>query len=234
MHGRAADWAANTGTIVWGLSKHLRVRQDAERFAYYRQMLLDAHAWIERTRRRTLTEEYPEVGKGLFPAMVANDNSRDISRVWVMTDAWNVMAYEELTHLLELFDDPEKGRVRQSYEEYKGAMESVLAEVIRNSESDDELAIPSILGVAPTNPPNYWVDFHAAPRLIRSKVIEPKSTMFEQVEAYMRNRGRMQNGLVGSMRTRSRLNNEHRIPGRSYVVPFYRGFHLVRCVAGTR
>src|SRR5690625_193939 len=98
-----------------------------------------------------------------FPAMIANDKSRDISRVWVMTDAWNLIAYEELKNVFEMFDDPEKNRVRRSYDEYKRAMDRVMSEVIRGRENDEELAIPSKIGVEPSNPPNYWVDFHAAP-----------------------------------------------------------------------
>lgn len=194
----ARDWANNTGATLWGLSQHLTLRGDRKLFGHFRTMLMNGYDFIERTRVTASAAQRDGSIAGLFPAMAATDWGEQ-HQSWCWTDAWNVLGYDKLAGLLALFDDPDAERVRESLAGYRETLEQVLASVVRGHEDDDEILIPNIPGIAPTDPPTGPYHHDGPPTLIRAGIIKPDSPVFVQVENYMRNRGLMNNGLCGLM-----------------------------------
>lgn len=109
------------------------------------------------------------------------------------------MGFEKFSEMLELFHDERAKEVKKCYLEYKKTMTDYLDEIAMRFGSDDEIIITNRAGAEPSDPPRgpYFSDGPA--NLIRAKIIDPKSLVFRQAEAYFRNRSLMKNGLCGLM-----------------------------------
>lgn len=193
----APNWANNTGSLLWGLSQHLILRNDISAFEHFRDRMQEGYLWIKRTREKTLEGDYP--GKGLFPPMMGTDWHSCIAQSWCWTDAWNIMGLEQYSRLLEHFADPEKETVAKALRDYRTIMERELQKVAFGKEMAEEIMIPNRLGDPPSEPPPgpYFAD--GPSNLIRMGLISPGSRIFRQAENYFRNRGLMNKGLCGLM-----------------------------------
>jgi hypothetical protein len=191
------DWACQTGSVLLGLSYHIKSMKSRERFQHYRQMLLDCLDYIERTRAKTMDPSFTGVGKGLFPPMKASDWP-DEYQSWCWTDLNNLLGLKEMHGLFALFQDDCAPRIEKSYRDYRGIIERILKDFTDGQKDNDEILIPYRLGIPLTDPALY--PYHAdATNLIRLGLVKPGGKVFRQLEAYFRNRRLIQNGLTGLM-----------------------------------
>lgn len=186
-------WENFTGSVLWGLSEHLRMSGDAAELAEFLPDLMSMYGWIRR-RRRIPSDGYA----GLFPVGRGSDWA-DHAQFWTFTDSYNAMAIGAMADMLAGFGRPEADAVRAEYEDYRARLLEIRDELYRGHEEDEMFLFPHELGltVEETQTYSYYTD--GAPMLLMTGIIEPGSRMMAQMEAYFRRRGQFERGLCGRM-----------------------------------
>ena len=190
-------WGSITGASVYSIANHLLCRKDKSVFLKFREPLLSAFAWMQNQRAQTLNGEFP--GYGIFSPKRACDWPQ-VGQSWCFTDCVNLLGYKALYDAFSLFDDPMTPEIYDAYNDYMACMKKILDDVVKNNLKEDELLIPSFVGVAQTDPPS--TAYFAEPGyLLRAEVAERNSDTARKLEAWFRHRNLMKNGLTGLMNT---------------------------------
>lgn len=203
MIGSHAGWGNFTGSVIWGLSEHLKQVHSTEEFDYFLPYLLAMRDWIERKRHEARTVGY----EGIFPVSRGSDWS-DCAQFWTFTDSHNAMAYRSMYEMLEQYAHPEAGVTKEMYEDYRDTLLCIRDGLYRGHETDEAYIFPHELGVAFEDSENYSYYTDGAPYLLYTGFIEPGSRMHRQMENFFRSRGQFERGLTGRMTSCSSMWDE--------------------------
>ncbi|MGI5856201.1 MAG: hypothetical protein ACOX64_07050, partial [Candidatus Merdivicinus sp.] len=188
-----AAWENFTGSVIWGISEHLKYSGDPEEMDYFLPKLQDMLDWIQRRRMQ------PSPGyAGIFPSGRGSDWA-DIAQFWTFTDSYNVMAIRCMAEMLEQHERSEAGTVRKIYEDYFNRLIEIRDELYQGHEKDEAFLFPHELGLSVEDSQNYSYYTDGAPMLLETGLIEPGSRMHRQMEAFFRSRGQFERGLTGLM-----------------------------------
>jgi hypothetical protein len=188
-------WGSTTGGAVRACANHL-IYGTREDYLRYRDVLYLAFGWIQRQREKSYTQNC--LYKGIFPAMRGTDWPGEFQS-WCMTDAFSQQAMGMLAEAFEKYEDPRAAEIRAAYTDYLACLKKILAQIVAENPSDDELLVPNRLGIPQTDPPMgaYYSDGPAL--LLGTGVMDPNSPEAKLSENYFRNRLCMQRGLTGLM-----------------------------------
>ncbi len=188
-----AAWENFTGSVIWGISEHLKYSGDPEEMDYFLPKLQDMLDWIQRRRMQ------PSPGyAGIFPSGRGSDWA-DIAQFWTFTDSYNVMAIRCMAEMLEQHERGEASAVRKIYEDYFNRLTEIRDELYQGHEKDEAFLFPHELGLSVEDSQNYSYYTDGAPMLLETGLIEPGSRMHRQMEAFFRSRGQFERGLTGLM-----------------------------------
>lgn len=191
--GSNAGWENFTGSVIWGLSEHLKYTGNREELAEFLPYLKDMHAWIER-RRHEPSSGHP----GIFPSGKGSDWA-DVAQFWTLTDSYNAMGIRSYAEMLEAFMHEDAHAVRAAYEDYASAILSIRDSLYAGHENDDAYILPHELGLPFEDTENYSYYVDGAPMLLLTGFMEPGSRMREQLENFFRSRGQFERGMTGLM-----------------------------------
>lgn len=188
-----AAWENFTGSVLWGISEHLRSGGDEAELSYFLPHLMSMFDWIERRRAE------PSSGyAGIFPVGKGSDWN-DCAQFWTFTDSYNAMAMFSFADMLSAFGRPEADTVRAAAESYRARLIEIRDELYRGHEEDEMFLFPHELGLSVEETQTYSYYTDGAPFLLMTGIIEPDSRMRCQMEAYFRRRGQFERGLTGRM-----------------------------------
>jgi hypothetical protein len=189
-----AGWCNFNGSVIWGISEHLKFTNDQKEFNYFLPHLLDMRDWIERMRTSPREVGYP----GLFPVGKGSDWSEQ-AQFWTFTDSHNARAIRSMYEMLEQYAHPEAKPTRRMYEDYQSTLVQIRDELHRGHEEDEVFILPHELGIAFEDSENYSYYTDGAPYLLYTGLIEPGSCLHRQMEEFFRRRGQFERGLTGRM-----------------------------------
>jgi hypothetical protein len=192
--GSQAGWENFTGSVLWGISEHLKVTRSREEYEYFLPYLTAMRDWIERRRREPRKEGF----EGIFPVGVGSDWS-ERGQFWTFTDSHNCMALQSLCEALELFKSNEYGRTRDICEDYCKRIFDIRDLLYKQVEKEDACILPHMLGIAFEDSENYSYYTDGAPYLLYTGFIEAGSEIMTKMENFFRLRGQFERGLTGRM-----------------------------------
>ncbi len=192
--GSNAGWENFTGSVLWGISEHLKVTGSREEFEYFLPYLIAMRDWIERRRRLPRLEGF----EGIFPQGVGSDWS-ERGQFWTFTDSHNCMALRSLCEALQYFDSDEYEPTREMYEDYSEVIRDIRDLLYRQVEDADACILPHMLGIEFEDSENYSYYTDGAPYLLYTGFIEPDSEIRHKMERFFRERGQFERGLTGRM-----------------------------------
>lgn len=188
-----AAWENFTGSVIWGISEHLKITGDKEELSYFLPRLQSMAGWIRRHR-----DEPSDGYAGIFPTGRGSDWS-DCAQFWTFTDSYNVRALKSMADMLEQFGLEEAAEIRAFHDEYRVRLIEIRDELYKGHEDDDAFIFPHELGVPFEDSETYSYYTDGAPVLLRTGFIEPDSRMRVQMENYFRQKGQFERGLTGLM-----------------------------------
>ena len=191
-------WDNANGSALWGMGYHLLTTGDPALFAEFREPMLSALGYIR--YRRDPVKAAPGEVKGLFSSGQASDWG-EIGQHWTYTDAVNVWGIGFMADAFERFGDPEAPAVRAEYEEYRSVVQGVLDRFAAEHRGERSYNMPHILGTPFEKSYNHCFSTDGAPYLIRLGFMDPHSEIFEQMEAFYREIGMLddEHGLSSRM-----------------------------------
>ena len=201
--GSRAGWDNFTGSVIWGISEHLKRVCDRSELEYFLPYLLAMRDWIQ--KMRFLPRE--KGCMGIFPAGKGSDWA-DVAQFWTFTDSHNAMALRSMSAMLELYSHPEAAVTREIYRDYARIIEAIRDELRRGHETDEAFILPHQLGVPFEDSENYSYYTDGAPYLLYTGFIQPGSVLHRQMEDFFRRRGQFENGLTGRMTSCSSMWDE--------------------------
>lgn len=189
-------WDNNNGAAIWGTTYHLLTVGDKALFEEFRPKLNLALQYIQ--YRRSLCREN-EV-EGLFSTGRASDWGEE-GQHWTYTDAVNVYGLSFMAQCYEKFQAEEAAYIRGVYEEYRGILLDVLKKFAREHAGERAYNMPHILGVPFEKTYNHCFYTDGCPYLVKLGIMDPNSEIFEQMEAFYRDMGLLddEHGLAGRM-----------------------------------
>jgi len=189
-------WDNNNGSAIWGTSYHLLTVGDKDLFEEFRPRLNLALQYIQ--YRRNLCREN-EV-QGLFSSGQASDWG-EVGQHWTYTDAVNAYGISFMAECYEKFGAEEAPYVRSVYEEYHAVLVNVLEKFAREHRGERAYNMPHILGIPFEKTYNHCFYTDGCPYLPKLKVMDPNSEIFEQMEAFYRDMGFLddEHGLAARM-----------------------------------
>ena len=200
--GHLADpyvqWDNAEGAALRGMAYHLLTVKDPALFAEFREPMLLCLAYIE--SRRDPARAAPGEVKGLFTSGKASDWG-EIGQHWTYTDAVNVWGIEKTAEAFGFFSDPEAGRIREICEDYRSVVLSVMNGFAEEHRGEKSYNMPHILGTPFEKSYNHCFSTDGAPYLVRLGFMDPRSELFEQMEAFYREIGMLddEHGLSSRM-----------------------------------
>ncbi|MBQ8310810.1 MAG: hypothetical protein IJX80_07350 [Clostridia bacterium] len=198
-----AGWGNFTGSVIWGISEHLKCVNDQAEFDYFLPYLLAMRDWIERKRC-----EPREIGyEKIFPVSRGSDWG-DHAQFWTFTDSHNAMAYRSMYEMLELYGHAEAQTTKELYTDYRDTLLNIRNELHAGHERDNAYILPHELGIPFEDTENYSYYTDGAPYLLYTGFIEPGSLIHRQMEAFFRSRGQFERGLTGRMTSCSSMWDE--------------------------
>ena len=201
--GSRAGWENFTGSVIWGISEHLKRANDRSQLEYFMPYLLAMRDWIERKRNSPRT-----VGKaGLFPSGKGSDWG-DVAQFWTFTDSHNAMAFRSMYEMLDQYGEPESAVTKAMYDDYARVIEEVRDQLHAGHEEDEIFILPHELGIPFEDSETYSYYTDGAPYLLYTGFIAPGSLIHRQMEAFFRKRGQFENGLTGRMTSCSSMWDE--------------------------
>lgn len=198
-----AGWENFTGSVIWGISEHLKCVQNEREFAYFLPHLLEMRDWIQRKRLAPRDVGY----QGIFPAGKGSDWS-EVGQFWTYTDSHNAMALKSMYEMLEQYAHAEAAPTKALYEDYRETLIRIRDEIYAGHEQDEAYIFPHMLGIPFEDSENYSYYTDGAPYLLYTGIIEPGSRMHRQMEQFFRSRGQFERGLTGRMTSCSSLWDE--------------------------
>lgn len=190
------QWGNLNGSLIWGICEHLRITRSAPEFAEFRPYLFACMDWILKERDRSA--EVPGAVKGIFPPGKGTDWN-EIAQHWCFTDAQNVKGLSSMADVCEAFGDPDAGRVRAAYEEYRDTLLRIADELYAGHENDESFLFPHDLGPAFEDTMQYCYYICGAPYLFQMGILPYTDRRFTQMENWFREHGLFERGLCGRM-----------------------------------
>ncbi len=201
--GSHAGWENFTGSVIWGLSEHLKNTDDSEEFSYFLPYLIMMRDWIERRRQEPRTEGYEHI----FPCGKGSDWSEQ-GQFWTFTDSHNCMALRSMCEALQKHGSEEYAPTKAMLDDYSAVITEIRDRLFRGHEEDEAYILPHMLGIAFEDSENYSYYTDGAPYLLYTGFIEPGSDIQKKMEAFFRNRGQFEKGLTGRMTSCSSMWDE--------------------------
>ncbi len=198
-----AGWNNFNGSVIWGISEHLKHTNSQAEFDYFLPHLLLMREWIERVRHSERTVGY----RNIFPVGKGSDWSEQ-AQFWTFTDSHNVRAYRSLYEMLEQYGHAEAAPTKALYEDYRNTLLQIRDDLHRGHEQDEAYILPHELGIAFEDSENYSYYTDGAPYLLYTDLIEPGSILHRQMEEFFRRRGQFEKGLTGLMTSCSSMWDE--------------------------
>lgn len=189
-------WDNSNGAAIWGTSYHLLTVGEQALFEEFRPKLNLALQYIQ--YRRSLCRE-DEV-QGIFSTGRASDWGEE-GQHWTYTDAVNVYGLSFMAKCYEKFHAEEAAYIRSVYEEYRGILLGVLKKFAREHAGERAYNMPHILGIPFEKTYNHCFYTDGCPYLVKLGIMDPNSEIFEQMEAFYRDMGFLddEHGLAGRM-----------------------------------
>lgn len=191
---RWVSWDNAESAILWGIGEHLRCTKDASRADFFRPYVRAMLDYIE--ARRHTDDGTP--WKGLYPAGVASDWG-EVGKHWTFTDAFAVRGITRLAEALEALGDRDAAAVRAVADDYRAAVVNVMTSLYAGHEQDEAYILPHIAGIDFEDSWNHCFYTDGAPYLSWLGILDPKSRIFEQMEAFYVRNGLFEHGLAGRM-----------------------------------
>lgn len=201
--GSRAGWDNFTGSVIFGISEHLKQVCDRKQLEYFLPYLLAMRDWIQ--KMRFLPRETGRMG--LFPSGKGSDWA-DVAQFWTFTDSHNAMALRSMSAMLDLYGHPEATVTREIYRDYAQIIEEVRDRLHAGHEDDEAFILPHQLGVPFEDSENYSYYTDGAPYLLYTGFIESGSVLHRQMEEFFRRRGQFEKGLTGRMTSCSSMWDE--------------------------
>ena len=192
--GSTAGWENFTGSVIWGLSEHLKNVDSREEFDEFLPYLIMMRDWIERRRQEPRDEGYDRI----FPCGKGSDWSEQ-GQFWTFTDSHNCMALRSMCEALKKYDSPEYEATKAILDDYSEVIEDIRDLLFRGHEEDEYYILPHMLGIPFEDSENYSYYTDGAPYLLYTGFIEPGSEIMKKMEAFFRIRGQFEKGLTGRM-----------------------------------
>ena len=192
--GSTAGWENFTGSVIWGLSEHLKNVNAPEEFAYFLPYLVMMRDWIQRRRKEPRAEGY----EGIFPCGKGSDWSEQ-GQFWTFTDSHNCMALRSMCEALQKYGSEEYAPTKTMLDEYSSVINGIRDQLFRGHEDDELYILPHMLGIDFEDSENYSYYTDGAPYLLYTGFIEPGSDIHRKMEAFFRVRGQFERGLTGRM-----------------------------------
>ncbi len=191
-------WDNTNGAALWAACHNLMAVGDKALFEEFRPKLNAALAYIQ--YRRSLTNDAPDVVKGLFSSGRASDWD-EVGQHWTYTDAVNVYGIGVMVECYETFGAAEAAAIRQLWQQYRQILLDVQAGFAEAHAGERAYNMPHILGVAFEESYNHCFYTDGCPYLIKLDIMDPHSRLFTQMENFYRDTGFLddEHGLAGRM-----------------------------------
>ena len=192
--GSTAGWENFTGSVMWGLSEHLKNVNAPEEFSFFLPYLVMMRDWIQRRRKEPRAEGY----EGIFPCGKGSDWSEQ-GQFWTFTDSHNCMALRSMCEALQKYGSEEYEPTKAMLDDYSAVICEIRDGLFRGHEADEIYILPHMLGIDFEDSENYSYYTDGAPYLLYTGFIEPGSDIHKKMEAFFRIRGQFERGLTGRM-----------------------------------
>ena len=192
--GSTAGWDNFTGSVIFGISEHLKNVNDDKELEYFLPSLVMMRDWIERKRCEPRKEGFERI----FPSGTGSDWS-ERGQFWTFTDSHNCMALRSMCEMLKQYDSDEYELTKAIYDDYSEVIEDIRDLLFRGHEDDEYYILPHMLGIPFEDSENYSYYTDGAPYLLYTGYIEPGSEIMKKMEAFFRIRGQFERGLTGRM-----------------------------------
>lgn len=192
--GSNAGWENFTGSVIWGLSEHLKNVDSREEFEEFLPYLIMMRDWIMKKRAESREEGF----EGIFPCGKGSDWSEQ-GQFWTFTDSHNCMALRSMCEALKKYDSPEYEATKIMCDEYCEVIEDIRDLLFRGHENDEYYILPHMLGIDFEDSENYSYYTDGAPYLLYTGFLEPGGEIMQKMEAFFRIRGQFEKGLTGRM-----------------------------------
>ncbi len=192
------QWDNTNGAALWATADNLLARGDKALFDEFHDKMNLALEYIQYRRNPDNAGEN-EV-KGLFTSGRASDWG-EIGQHWTYTDAVNVYGIGEMAKCYEAFGAPDADEVKRIWQEYRQILLDVQAKFAEEHKGERSYNMPHILGVDFEDSYSHCFYTDGCPYLIKLNIMNPKSELFEQMEAFYREIGFLddEHGLSGRM-----------------------------------
>jgi len=195
------QWGNLSGSVIWGISEHLKHSKDANEFEYFRPYLNRLLDWIQRERQKSYSDG--SMIPGIFPVGKGTDWN-DKAQFWCFTDGQNIMGIRSMAEAYKIFGADEKDYVMDCYKEYLTVMNSIIDKFYHGHEEDEDFIFPHMPGEDFEDTEQVCYFLSGAPYLFSSGIIPCESKKFEQMERYFIRRGMFDHGLAGRLTSVSR------------------------------
>jgi len=192
--GSNAGWENFTGSVIWGLSEHLKNVDSREEYEYFLPYLVMMRDWIERRRQEPREDGYDKI----FPCGRGSDWSEQ-GQFWTFTDSHNCMGLRSMCEALKKYDSEEYEATKAMYDDYSEVIEDIRDLLFRGHEDDEMYILPHMLGIPFEDSENYSYYTDGAPYLLYTGFLEPGGEIMQKMEAFFRIRGQFEKGLTGRM-----------------------------------
>ncbi len=198
-----SGWENATGSVLWGISEHLKLTKSKEDFDYFLPYLIMMRDWIQKRRMEPREGGFERI----FPAGKGSDWA-EVGQFWTFTDSHNCMALRSMCEALAIFGSAEYVATKMIYDDYSEVICDIRDLLHRGHEEDEAYILPHMLGISFEDSENYSYYTDGAPYLLYTGYMEPGSLLQRQMEAFFRNRGQFERGLTGRMTSCSSMWDE--------------------------
>ncbi len=182
-----AGWENATGSVLWGISEHLKLAGTKEEFDCFLPYMVMMREWIQKKRMAPREGGFERI----FPAGKGSDWA-EVGQFWTFTDSHNCMALRSMCEALARFESEEYVRTKMIYDDYSEIICDIRDLLHRGHEEDETFILPHMLGIAFEDSENYSYYTDGAPYLLYTGYIEPGSLLQKQMEAFFRKRGQFE------------------------------------------
>lgn len=192
--GSNAGWDNFTGSVIWGVSEHLKTTDNREELELFLPYLVMMRDWIEKKRNEPRESGFD----GIFPSGTGSDWS-ERGQFWTFTDSHNCMALRSMCEALEKHGSDEYERTREICDSYCARIKEIRDMLYAEHKDDEYYILPHMLGVPFEDSENYSYYTDGAPYLLYTGFIEYGGEIMAKMEAFFRRRGQFERGLTGRM-----------------------------------
>lgn len=174
-------WDNTNGSAIWATAHHLLTMDDSSLFEKFKPYMDLALKYIQ--YRRSPERLHEGEIRGLFSSGQASDWG-EIGQHWTYTDAVNVYGIGVMSECYEKFGAKDASYVRSVYDEYKAVLTGILEKFAKEHTGEKSYNMPHILGVDFEDSYNHCFSTDGCPYLIKLKIMDPNSEIFEQMESF--------------------------------------------------